>query len=65
MTIVNDNSRVVNKLEASVTDNARVIIYDRHMFIVPKTGINQHTSEGVCRQTPLNRMEENQLKTER
>jgi hypothetical protein len=34
MTIVNDDSRVVNKLEASLTDNARVIIYDRHMFIV-------------------------------
>jgi hypothetical protein len=34
MTIVNDDSRVVNKLEASLTDDARVIIYDRHMFIV-------------------------------
>jgi hypothetical protein len=31
--IVNDDSRVVNKLEASLTDDARVIIYDRHMFI--------------------------------
>jgi hypothetical protein len=37
MTIVNDNSRVVNKLEASLTDDARVIIYDRHMFIVQAT----------------------------
>ncbi len=34
MTIVNDNSRVVNKLEASLTYDARVIIYDRHMFIL-------------------------------
>jgi hypothetical protein len=34
MTIVNDDSRAVNKLEASLTDNARVIIYDHHMFIV-------------------------------
>ncbi len=34
MMIVNDDSRVVNKLEASLTDNARVIIYDRQMFIV-------------------------------
>ena len=33
MPIVNDNSRVLNKLEASLTDEARVIIYDRHMFI--------------------------------
>ncbi len=38
MTIVNDDSRVVNKLEASLTDNARVVIYDRHMFIVQATG---------------------------
>jgi hypothetical protein len=34
MTIVNDNSRV----EASLTDDARVIIYDRRMFIVQATG---------------------------
>ncbi len=33
MTIVNDDSRVVKKLEASLTDNDRVVIYDRHMFI--------------------------------
>ncbi len=39
MMIVNDNSRVVNKLEASLTDDARVIIYDRHMFIVQATGL--------------------------
>jgi hypothetical protein len=39
MTIVNDDSRVVNKLEASLADDARVIIYDRHMFIVQATVI--------------------------
>jgi hypothetical protein len=33
MMIINDDSRVVNKLEASLTDDARVIIYDHHMFI--------------------------------
>jgi hypothetical protein len=38
MTIVNDDSRVVNKLEASLTDDARVIIYERRMFIVQATG---------------------------
>ncbi len=38
MTIVNDDSRVVKKLEASLTDDARVVIYDRHMFIVQATG---------------------------
>ncbi len=37
-TIVNDDSRVVNKFEASLTDDARVIIYDRYMFIVQATG---------------------------
>ncbi len=37
MTIINDDSRVVNKLETPLTDDARVVIYDRHMFIVPAT----------------------------
>ncbi len=35
--IVNDDSRAINKLEASLTDNARVVIYNRHMFIVQAT----------------------------
>jgi hypothetical protein len=39
MTIVNDDSRVINKLEASLTDNARIVIYDCHMFIVQATGV--------------------------
>jgi hypothetical protein len=39
MMIINDDSRVINKLEASLTDDARVIIYDRHMFIVQATGL--------------------------
>ncbi len=38
--IVNDDSRVVIKLEASLTDDARVVIYDGHMFIVQATGDN-------------------------
>ena len=38
MMIVNDNSRVVNKLEASLTEGDRVVIYDCHMFIVQATG---------------------------
>jgi hypothetical protein len=37
MTIENDDSRVVNQLEASLIGNARVIIYDHHMFIVQAT----------------------------
>ncbi len=38
MMSINDDSRVINKLEASLTDDASVIIYDRHMFIVQATG---------------------------
>ncbi len=38
ITIVNDDSRIINKLETSLTDDARVIIYDHHMFIVQATG---------------------------
>ncbi len=37
MMIVNDDSRVVTKLETSLTDDARVIIYDCIMFIVQTT----------------------------
>ncbi len=37
MTIINDDSRVVTKLETSLTDDARVVIYDRQMFIVQAT----------------------------
>jgi hypothetical protein len=37
MTIVIDDSSIVNKLGASLTDDARVVIYDRHMFTVRAT----------------------------
>jgi hypothetical protein len=40
ITIVNDDSSIVNKLETSLTDDARVIIYDDHMFIVQATVVN-------------------------
>jgi hypothetical protein len=33
MMIINDDSSIVNKLGASLTDDARVVIYDHHMFI--------------------------------
>ena len=39
MMIVNDDSRVINKLEASLTDDARVVICDCHMFIVQATDL--------------------------
>ncbi len=37
ITIVTDDSRAVNNLETSLTDDARVIIYNRHMFIAQAT----------------------------
>ncbi len=40
MMIINDGSRVINKLEASLTDDARVIIYDHHMLIEQATDDN-------------------------
>ncbi len=39
MTIVNDDSRVINKFETLLTDDARVVIYDCHMFIVQATDL--------------------------
>jgi hypothetical protein len=37
MMIANDDSGVITKLETSLTDDARAVIYDRHMFIVQAT----------------------------
>ncbi len=42
--MVNDDSRVVNKLETSFTDDARVVFYDLHMFIVQATGVTRTIS---------------------
>ncbi len=36
--IVNEDSCIINKFEASLTDNARAVIYDHHMFIEYATG---------------------------
>ena len=38
MTIVNDDSSVVNKQSFKLIDDARVVIYDRNRFIIPATG---------------------------
>ncbi len=38
MMIVNDASRVITKLETTLTDDTRVAIHDHHMFIVQATG---------------------------
>ncbi len=37
ITIVTDDSRVINKLESLLTDDARVVNYDHQMFIVQAT----------------------------
>jgi hypothetical protein len=37
MMIINDISSIINKLGASLTDNARVVIYALHMLIVQAT----------------------------
>jgi len=37
--IINEDSGVVNKLEASLTDDARAVIYYCHMFIVQATDV--------------------------
>jgi hypothetical protein len=38
--IVNDDSSIVNKLDTSPIDNARIVIYNRHVFIVQATGVS-------------------------
>jgi hypothetical protein len=37
MMIINDDSSVINKLGASLTDDARFLIYAHHMFIIQAT----------------------------
>jgi hypothetical protein len=40
MTIVNDDSSIVSKWSSKIIDNARVVIYDHHMFRVQATGVS-------------------------
>jgi Mg2+/Co2+ transporter CorB len=44
--MVNDDSSIINKLEALLTDDARVAIYNRHMFIVQATD-DANTINGI------------------
>ena len=37
ISIVNDDSSVIKMLKTSLTDDTRVVIYDRHMSIVQAT----------------------------
>ncbi len=48
MMIVNYDSRVIIKLETSLTDDIRVVIHDRHMFIVQATAVCVGTSHFLC-----------------
>jgi hypothetical protein len=36
--IINDDSSIINKLETSLIENARVVIYECQMFIFHNTG---------------------------
>ncbi len=46
---INDDSWVINKLEISLTDDAGVIIYNHHMFIVQATdGGTCHIQKQAC-----------------
>jgi len=45
-------TRVVNKLEASLTDNARVIIYDHRVFIVQATDPPGFDGQGALDENP-------------
>ncbi len=47
LTMVNYSCSIVNKLGASLTDDARVVIYNRHMFIVNATGVNHVQLFGI------------------
>ncbi len=40
MMIVNDDSSVVSEQSFELIDDARGVIYDRHMFIIQATGAN-------------------------
>ncbi len=39
MMIVNDDSSIISKWSCKLIDNARVVIYDSHMFIIQATGL--------------------------
>jgi hypothetical protein len=58
--MVNDDSSIVNKLETSLIDDARDVIYDRYMFIVQaatgevcfstsQSGLFHFTSQPYCK----------------
>ncbi len=52
--IVNYDSSIVNELGASLTDDARVIIYNCHMFIVQATELFPNQTDVVLVKTVKN-----------
>jgi hypothetical protein len=67
MTIINDDSRVINKLETSLTDDARVVIYDCHVFIVHATDADRTHKIGcifsVTHEVKLNREQKSNVES--
>jgi hypothetical protein len=51
--IVNYTSNSVNKLRASLNDDARVVIYNRHMFMVQATYVLRYQLIAVTKTTNL------------
>ena len=45
--IVNYATSIINNLGTSLTDDARVVISDHHMFIVQAAGIGENSNEKV------------------
>ncbi len=52
--IVNYDSSIITELGASLTDDARVIIYNRHMFIVHATKLFPNQTDVVLVKTVKN-----------
>ncbi len=45
VTIVNDDTSVISEWSPKLIDDARVVIYDRNMFIIQVTGHQGHSSQ--------------------
>jgi hypothetical protein len=48
--------KVINKLEASLIDDARVVIYNRHMFIVHATDLSVNESKTHLEEKKLKKL---------
>ncbi len=48
MVIVYDNSSIVSKWSSKLTDNARIVIYNRNMFVIQATGAGNWASRNMA-----------------